>query len=200
MKKEYSFYEFVGILVPAVILLYGGQLIYEHVHQKQIVDFSKVGEAAIFVVVCYGVGHLIQALGNIFESILWFIYGGMPTNWLMKKNRFGKFLFEDAQNQKISDKVKQKYGEGIRDYGRLTYNFIFQKEKTARVDIFNGNYSLFRGLAVSFLILSITCGYYFDWKMTLLSTVPFILSVMRMIRFAKYYATETFRTFFNLTE
>lgn len=200
MKKEFSFYEFVGILVPAVILLYGGQLIYEHVQQKQIVDFSKIGETAIFVVVCYGVGHIIQALGNIFESILWFIYGGMPTKWLTTKNRFGNLLFDQAQNQKISDKVKQKYGEGLKDYGRLVYNFIFQKEKTARVDIFNGNYSLFRGLAISFLFLSIICGYYFDWKVTLVSTVPFVLSSMRMIRFAKYYATETFRTFFNLTE
>lgn len=200
MKKEFSFYEFVGILVPAVILLYGGQLIYEHVQQKQIVDFSKIGETAIFVVVCYGVGHIIQALGNIFESILWFIYGGMPTKWLTTKNRFGNLLFDDAQNQKISDKVKQKYGEGVKDYGRLVYNFIFQNEKTARVDIFNGNYSLFRGLAISFLFLSIICGYYFDWKITLVSTVPFVLSSMRMIRFAKYYATETFRTFYNLTE
>jgi hypothetical protein len=124
----------------------------------------------------------------------------MPTKWLTTKNRFGNLLFDQAQNQKISDKVKQKYGEGEKDYGRLVYNFIFQKEKTARVDIFNGNYSLFRGLAISFLFLSIICGYYFDWKVTLVSTVPFVLSSMRMIRFAKYYATETFRTFFNLTE
>jgi hypothetical protein len=200
MKKEFSFYEFVGIFVPAVILLYCGQLIYEHIHQKQIVDFSKIGETVIFAVVCYGIGHIIQALGNIFESFLWFIYGGKPTKWLSNKNRFGNFLFDDVQNQKIFDKVKQKYGDGIKDYGRLVYNFNFQKEKTARIDIFNGNYSLFRGLTISFLILSIICGYYFDWEMTLVSTVPFVLSLMRMIRFAKYYATETFRTFFNLTE
>lgn len=200
MKKEFSFYEFVGILVPSAILLYATQLIFEFTHQNQIIDFSKFGETVIFIIICYGVGHILQSLGNIFENILWFIYGGMPTKWLTNKNRFGKTLFENPLNQKIEEKVKQKFGDGIKDYGRLTYNLIFQKEKSARIDIFNGNYSLFRGLAISFLLITIMCGYYFDWKITLLVTIPFILSVMRMIRFAKYYASETFRTFYNLMD
>lgn len=200
MKKEFSFYEFVGILVPSAIFLYASHLILSIVYQKQFVDFSKVGETIIFILVCYGVGHILQSLGNIFESILWFIYGGMPTSWLNKKNRFGKTLFENTLNKNIEEKVKQKFGEGIKDYGRLTYNLIFQKQKSARVDIFNGNYSLFRGLSISFLLITIMCGYYFNWKITTLAAIPFILSVMRMIRFAKYYATETFRTFYNLTD
>jgi len=200
MKREFSFYEFVGILVPSAILLYAAQLIFEHVHQKQIVDFSKFGETVIFIILCYGVGHILQSLGNIFESIVWFVYGGMPTKWLTNKNRFGKLLFKNPLNQRISEKVKQKFGDGIEDYGRLVYNLIFQKQKTARIDIFNGNYSLFRGLAISFLLITIICGYFFNLKTTLISAIPFILSVMRMIRFAKYYATETYRTFYNLTE
>ncbi len=200
MKKDFSFYEFVGIIVPSTILLYGIQVIFEFVYQKQLVDFSKIGETAIFIVICYGVGHILQSLGNICERIVWYIFGGMPTNWLTKKNRFGKTLFDNPLNQRIEDKVKLKFGAGINDYGRLTYNFIFQKEKTARIDIFNGNYSLFRGLSISFLLMMVTCLYFFDWKIFLVMTVPFALSVKRMIRFAKYYATETYSTFFNLAD
>lgn len=200
MKKEFSFYEFVGIIVPSTILLYGTHLIFEFVYQRQIVDFGKIGETTIFIIVCYGVGHILQSLGNIFENVVWFIFGGMPTKWLTNKNRFGKTLFDEPLNQKIIEKVKQKFGVGISDYGRLTYNLIFQKEKTARVDIFNGNYSLFRGLSISFLLLTIMCCYFFDWRIILLLTILFSLSLMRMIRFAKYYATETFRTFYNLAE
>ena len=96
------------------------------------------------------------------------------------------------------DKAKLKFGDGISDYGRLSYNLIFLKEKTARIDIFNGNYSLFRGLSVSFLLITIMCGYFFSWQITALVTIPFFLSISRMIRFAKYYATETFRTFYNI--
>jgi hypothetical protein len=200
MKKEFSFYEFVGVIVPSTIFLYFSQFIIEFVYQKQIFDFSKIGETTIFVIVCYGIGHILQALGNLFETGLWFIYGGMPTKWLTKKNRFGKTLFDNPLNQRINEKVKQKFGDGITDYGRLTYNFIFQKEKMTRVDIFNGNYSLFRGLAISFLLITVICGYYFNCKIAALAAIPFILSVMRMIRFAKYYATETFRTFYNIAE
>jgi hypothetical protein len=198
MKKEFSFYEFVGIIVPSAVFLYTTQLIIEFVYQKPIVDFSKVGETTVFVIVCYGVGHILQSLGNIFEGVLWFIYGGMPSKWLTKENRFGNKLFSNPLNQTILDKAKQKFGDGISDYGRLVYNLIYLKEKTARIDIFNGNYSLFRGLAISFLLIIIMCGYFFSLYVTLLASIPFILSVMRMIRFAKYYATETFRTFYNI--
>ena len=166
MKKEFSFYEFVGIIVPSAILLYSCNLIIEFVYKKIIVDFSKIGETAIFIIICYGFGHLLQSLGNIIESILWYIYGGMPTKWLSKKNRFGKTLFENPLNQNILDKVKQKFGDGITDYGRLTYNLIFLKDKSSRVDIFNGNYSLFRGLTTAFLLITFICGFYFNWTQT----------------------------------
>jgi hypothetical protein len=198
MKKEFSFYEFVGIIVPSVIFLYSSQLIIEFSYQRQIVDFSKIGETTIFIVVCYGFGHILQSIGNVFENGLWYIYGGMPTEWLCKKNRFGNTLFDNPLNQKILDKAKLKFGDGINDYGRLSYNLIYLKDRTARIDIFNGNYSLFRGLSVSFLLIIFMCCYFFNWQITLIATIPFLLSIMRMIRFAKYYATETFRTFYNI--
>ncbi len=200
MKREFSFYEFVAILVPSALLLYASQLIIEHVYHKQIVDFAKIGETVIFVIICYGVGHIIQSLGNFFEDIVWFVYGGMPTKWLTHKNRFNKYLFEQSLNQRIVEQVKNRFGDDIEDYGRLTYNLLFQKHKTKRIDIFNGNYSLFRGLAVSFLIITALCSYYLTWPISLIALVPFILATVRMIRFAKYYATETFRTFYNLSD
>jgi hypothetical protein len=200
MKKDFSFYEFVGILVPSVILLYSIHLIVSIVYTKQYVDFGKVGDTVIFTIICYGVGHIIQSLGNLFESLIWTIYGGMPSLWINKKNRFGQTLFDDILNQKILEKLNQRFGDDLKDYGRLTYNLLFQNNKTSRIDIFNGNYSLFRGLAISFLLISIMCGYYFNWTITLLSLIPFVLALLRMIRFAKYYATETYRTFYNMKE
>lgn len=200
MKKEFSFYEFVAVLVPSAILLYAVQLILEYAYQKQIVDFGKIGETAIFVIICYGVGHIIQSLGNFYENIVWFVYGGMPAKWLTHKNKFNNYLFEQSLNQRIVEQVKNKFGDDIEDYGRLTYNLLFQKDKTKRIDIFNGNYSLFRGLAVSFLIITALCLYYLTWQLSLVALVPSLLATVRMIRFAKYYATETFITFYNLSD
>ena len=129
MKKEFSFYEFVGILVPSTILLFTVNLIISATYDIKIIDFGKIGETTIFIIVSYGLGHILQAIGNIFESVVWFIYGGMPTKWLNKKNRFNSFLFEDNFNQRILDKTKSKFGDDINDYGRITYNFLFLKKK-----------------------------------------------------------------------
>lgn len=198
MKKDFSFYEFVGLVVPACIFLFGGYLILKFYKQIQIVDFSKLGETVIFIIVCYGVGHIIQSLGNLFEKLIWFIYGGMPTKWLSTPNHFKKTLFEQSLNQDILQKVQSKFGTKQKDYGRLTYNVLYQSGKTGRIDIFNGNYSLFRGLTISFLLLAGIVCYYSDWQHSLISFIPMLLLTRRMIRFAKYYATETFMTFYNL--
>ena len=89
MKKEFSFYEFVGILVPGVTLLFFSEVIIESIYQKTIIDFSKGGESVVFLVIAYGIGHILQAVGNVFENIMWMVFGSMPTQWLTKKNRFG---------------------------------------------------------------------------------------------------------------
>jgi hypothetical protein len=101
MKKEFSFYEFVGIIVPSVIFLYSLKIVIDFTCQKQIINFDKIGETTIFIIACYGLGHILQTIGNIFECIVWFAYDGMPTQWLNKKNRFKNTLFDDTLNKKI---------------------------------------------------------------------------------------------------
>jgi len=113
MKKEFSYYEFVGLLVPSVIFLYSAHLIYQFVQDKQIIDFSKFGETLVFIVICYGLGHILQALGNFFELGLWKIYKGMPTKWLTSKNRFGKTLFAKPFNNSVKEKITQKFGDDL---------------------------------------------------------------------------------------
>ena len=198
MKKEFSFYEFVALIVPASILLFGAYLILKFYKRIELIDFSSLGETLIFIIVCYGVGHLIQAIGNLFEKLIWFVYGGMPTKWLSNPNRFKKVLFEPQLNQDILQKVQSKFGAKYDDYGKLTYNLLFQAGKTARIDIFNGSYSLFRGLSVSFILLTGMVCYYSNWQYSSFAFMGFVLLTRRMIRFGHYYATEIFITFYNM--
>lgn len=171
------------------------------VYKLTLVDFSKFGESLIFIVVAYGFGHILQGLGNYFESFLWFIYGGMPTSWLTKKNRFGKYLFEKSDREKIVEKIYTEYGkEEGKDFSRFIYTKLFVKKLTDRIDIFNGNYSLLRGLSVCFIILSGLCIYYFNWQITIVAFLFSIIAIIRTIRFAKYYAKEIYRTYLNFSE
>lgn len=200
MKKEFSFYEFVGILVPGVTLLFFSEVIIELVYKKTIIDFSKVGESVVFLIIAYGIGHILQAVGNVFENIMWKVLGSMPTQWLSKKNRFGKTLFDTEQSEKIKAKIFQQFGEKAdKDYSRDVYNWLSLKDKITekRIDVFNANYSQFRGLTVTFYSLAAIVWLYLGWKLMLVPFALGLLSNFRMFRFAKLYATEIFRTYLN---
>lgn len=203
MKKEFSFYEFVGILVPGVTLLFFCEVIIELVCQKTILDFSKVGESIVFLIIAYGMGHILQAAGNVFESLMWVVFGSMPTQWLTKKSRFDHNLFDADLSEKIRAKIFQRFGETSgKDYGRDVYNLLSLREKITekRIDVFNANYSLFRGLTVSFYLLSIIVGCFLGWKLMLIPLTLGVLSNFRMFRFARLYATELFLTYLNYEE
>ena len=51
MKKELSLYEFAGVLIPSVILLFFTELLIEHAYFFKIIDFSTLGESIIFLAV-----------------------------------------------------------------------------------------------------------------------------------------------------
>jgi len=66
-----------------------------------------------------------------------------------------------------------------------------------RIDVFNANYSQFRGLTVSFYLLSVIVIIFFDWKLAFIPFVLGLLSNYRMFRFAKLYSKELFLTYLN---
>jgi ABC-type multidrug transport system fused ATPase/permease subunit len=199
MNKEFSFYEFVGVLVPSIILLYFAEMIMEMAYNKSFIEFETLGESVIFIVIAYGFGHILNSVGNIFEKIVWGFIGGMPTSWLNKSPRFRLKLFDSLEKGLIQAKIQHEYEqvEG-KDYCRLLYNKLYLKEKTGRIDIFNGNYSLFRGLTVTFLILTVITLCLLDWLSAILPFILALLAFYRMLRFAKYYAKEVYRTYLNI--
>lgn len=199
MKKDLSYYEFIALVIPSVVLLFSINYILTLRGGGTLFDFSKIGESVIFLCFSYALGHIIQGVGNYFERIVWKYYGGMPTKWLLKPNRFQKRLLDSNISDKVKAKINADYGEvneGI-DYGILIYGKLFQKKLTERIDIFNGNYSLLRGLSISFIILSIYLFTNHDYELGLMCLGCFYISLIRMIRFGKYYAKEIYLVYVN---
>ena len=84
---------------------------------------------------------------------------------------------------------KAEYGGIVRE----VYAIVSGAGKAARVDTFNGNYGLLRGLAAAFVALVIVAlvlgkGLYLVGVLV----IPLLLAVQRMHRFAVHYATELF--------
>lgn len=196
MKKELSLYEFAGVLIPSVILLFFTELLIKHAYHLTIIDFSKLGESIIFLAVAYGFGHVLHGIGNLLELLLWKIFGGMPTNWLTGKPRFKQKLLDEHDTKKIIEKVYKNFGKSeSKDYGQLVYTYLFTKNLTGKIDIFNANYSMFRGLTVSFAILGMLTVGLFNLQYALIPFVLGVLSFYRMFLFAKLYAKEVYRTY-----
>lgn len=196
MKKELSLYEFAGVLIPSVILLFFTELLIKHAYHLAIIDFSKLGESIVFLAVAYGVGHVLHSIGNLLELLLWKIFGGMPTNWLTRKPRFKQKLLDKHDTKKTIEKIYKNFSESEnKDYGQLVYTYLLAKNLTGKIDIFNANYSMFRGLTVAFVILGILTLGLFNLQYALIPFVLGVLSFYRMFLFAKLYAKEIYRTY-----
>ena len=198
MTREISYYEFVGLLVPSVILLFFTNYLINFHCGIQFFNYETIGESLIFLILAYGVGHFLHALGNIFEKLVWWSTNGRPTNWLTRKQRFYKDLFDKKDTQECKDLIDKDFAliEG-KDYGSLIYIKLFDLKKTERIDLFNANYSLYRSLCIALLILTIEAIVFGNKIAIIISALLFILALLRMIRFGKYYALELYRTYIN---
>lgn len=199
MKKDLTFYEFVALIIPSVVLLFSLNFILTLKGNKSFFDFSNIGESIIFLCFSYALGHIIQGIGNIFENLLWKCFGGMPTKWLLKPNRFKQRILDMKMTEKVKEKIETDYGSisNETDYGLIIYDKLFQKKLTDRIDIFNGNYSLFRGLSITFIVLFAYLVIDKNHQFGLVFAFCGFISVRRMIRFGKHYAQEIYRTFLN---
>lgn len=196
MKKEFSFYEFVGVLTPSVTLLFFLNYLLQDILDKPILDFSQLGQSVVFIIIAYGIGHVLNSLGNLFESFVWYLYGGKPTKWIyLPQTKFRK-LFDSEVNEKIKALLEKEFGTlSSKDYGKYAYHKVKAVGQFDHIDIFNGNVSLFRGLCTTFLILSLTMVLLGYGVYALIPFLLFGLSTFRMIRFATYYAKDIYRNY-----
>lgn len=211
--RQFDFYEFAGILVPGAIVLAAIAVLFA---DARVFDFFKgagFGGLGLFVIFAYVAGHIIQAFGNWFEKGWWFLWGGMPTDWVLVKP---ERLLAHAQTVSLEKAVREYLNQGDfrfenygkRAWGKVTrqiYAAVCQAGCSGRVDVFNGNYGLYRGLFVAFFFVDIFSAL-FTWPsgrefwMLIVTAVALPLLVLyRMHRFARHYARELFVQFLQLS-
>ncbi len=160
---------------------------------------------------CQGdIGHLVQALGNLIEWGWWRAWGGMPSDW----PRSGKHhLLSDDQTDsldaELANKLRHEITGGFKllsaenwySVVRQIYAAVAGEGKAHRVDVFNGNYGLNRGLAASLLavgvVVLVTHGWS-SWTVVVLLVAGAGIAIYRMHRFGVHYARELFVQFVQL--
>lgn len=160
--KNLSFYEQAGIVVPGSVFLFGLFVIQPDLHDILAKDGITVGGLGVFVLLAYATGHLMAAIGNLLEKVLWWPFGGMPSNWVVNSKQ--SFLTEE-QTALLESRLRTRLALGeikVQGMAREKWNKTFQQlyrdvlaNNAGRSETFNGNYGLNRGLAASTLALAV---------------------------------------------
>jgi len=205
--RTFDFYEFAGVLCPGVVLLYSAAMIipeFAPIARDQSVSLGGLG---LFVVLSYVAGHLVQAFGNLLESGIWWVFGGMPTDWVRTRKHS---LLADQQIASIEQRLMDQMGKPLasltrEDWYAVTrsaYAAVSNAGRAARVDTFNGNYGLFRGLFAAFLFsaLMTVATFSFKWHTVVILLACALLATYRMRRFGVHYGRELFGQFLRLDD
>lgn len=207
--KTLNFYEFAGLLAPGGVTLFGIALLFPGARGVLVGENLSVGELGLFTILAFVAGHLVQGFGDGIEYLWWEAWGGMPTDWI----RSGKHkLIADSQRQaltthfhgKLNLKGCSKLEETSRsDWSGITrqiYAAVAAAGRSERVDRFNGNYGLNRGIAAALVIISaLTFAFRpVHWPLGILMFLGVGLALFRMHDFGKRYASELFVQFLQL--
>jgi len=207
--KQFDFYEFTGVLVPGAVVLLGVGAVYPQLRTAW--PNLTVGDLGFFAILAYIAGHLTQAIGNELERGWWRLWGGMPSDWLRSRKRP---LLAPDQLEVLPSALNAQLGlPAPVDIGSLTsaawfaitrqvYAAIAAARRSDRADVFNGNYGMFRGLATGLLVVAavvVARHALAQWGVLIGLVIATALATSRMQRFAKYYASEVFVQFLQLS-
>jgi hypothetical protein len=203
--KTFDFYEFTGILCPGVVVLFSASVIVPESAPIVRDQSVTVGDLGLFVVLSYVAGHLVQAFGNLLEKGVWWVFGGMPTDWVRSQKHT---LLSARQIAVVEERLKDQMGKPMAELTRdewyavtrSVYAAVNAAGRATRVDTFNGNYGLFRGLAAAFLFsaLLVVATLTFKWVTVVVLMACALLATTRMRRFGVHYARELFVEFLRL--
>jgi hypothetical protein len=207
--KKFNFYEFAGVIAPGAVVLYGLARIYPELGLIGRDEIS-FGEFGLLLVLAYVAGHLLQSLGNVIEWAWWSCAGGWPSEWVRtrKKNILAieqwKVLparVRDILQIECPDDLATLTQADWKAITRQVYAAVRNAGRAERIDIFNGNYGMFRGIAAALIVILIaafenpSCG---TWKLYSVLIVLVLLALIRMHRFGVHYARELFVQFIGI--
>jgi hypothetical protein len=198
MNRTFDFYEYAGVIIPGAVVVLALLWLFPEARPL----FAKeggvtFGELGIFVIVAYATGQLVQGIGNAIEWIWSKITGGMPSSRVFDGDYFApdqyRRLVELLQTRLQIQNPSDLRPHDRRAVVREVYAYVLGAGKMARVDTFNGNYGLLRGLCAAFVVVFAAALVLGKGPYVISATIIcFCLAVQRMHRFSKHYATELF--------
>jgi hypothetical protein len=131
----------------------------------------------------------------------------MPSNWVIGEQ---PRLLNPAQLTRLEAQIVARLNVASVDLKTITrkdWEPLFRQlyrdvlaNNTGRVEVFNGNYGLNRGLGSAFVVLAVlfAASLPHRWLAALVLIGAALIHLIRMQRFGLYFAREVFTGFLNL--
>jgi hypothetical protein len=204
--KTFDPYEVIGIITPGTVLALLFALESPALHGLMVQEGFGVGDLGLFVLIAFVLGHLVQAVGNLLEPIVW-LGSGLPTNLVRNSNQT---LLSPYQRTALAEKINAMENAEIdlptigrkpwRSITTRAYARVRSAGRSHRVDISNRTYGLSRGLVASLIVA--LAWYLYDHNdqrgaITLLAMM-LLAAVWRMRVAGLHYARALFLEFIDL--
>jgi len=147
-------------------------------------------------------------VGNLGEAVLWPLAGGMPSNWVTKQETR---LISPQQREQVESRIRSRLGIAVEtlrgldqrvwwSISRQIYSDVARHGKPDRIDTFNGNYGLNRGLSGACSLLACIAAITQNWLSAGLLVVLTAIYGYRAYRFGVYYGRELYLQFLTTAE
>jgi hypothetical protein len=210
--KEFSLYDMLGVLAPGAVVTVGIITLFPEAAAVLANKSFTVGEFGIVLLASYVLGNLVAGLGNFLESAYWKIRGGHPTDSAI---RSGCDLIHTREQKALQERLQANRFIGAdecladlapRDWKGLTRRMYIELENrkaTRRIDLFNAQYGMNRGIAAGFIALVALVIFNAGlaaWRIELILAACTALACYRMERFSRYYTGELLRGYITVGE
>lgn len=166
-------------------------------------DLSGV-TTTIFLTASYLIGYLIHALGSWVEPILWFTWGGRPSQLLLqnKVKRLGmvfyretlEYLIESSKLSKTIDTLEKGDFKKVFQVAKNKAFLSVEGKHEERLSEFNNSYIFSRNILVAVGLSFLLCLYFYSyslhWQYTPISIGILIILWFRCRDKAIYYSRE----------
>lgn len=204
--QKMSLYEQIGIVIPGSVLVFGLVLYYPEIKILTTKDGMSVGELGLFVLIAYAAGHLVAAIANALEGLFWGVLGGMPSAWVTRDPP-ALLSLQQIENlraktgTRLSVTIEKMAGLDKKTWwliSRQIYADVAKNGRADRIDTFNGNYGLNRGLASACLVLLVVALAHMDLLIGAGLFFGAAIYSYRAYRFGEHYARELYLQFLVL--
>lgn len=200
--KNFGLYDILGVLAPGSIMVVGIVALFPEALGLVKHDEFTAGEFGLVLLLSYAAGNLVAGLGNLLQiPYRWFKTHSPSANF----RKDGRDLLSKRQLDRMQTKLRlagmldpaEELASVPEDdwqtLSREVYAFLGARKMTARIDTFNAEYGMNRGVASAFVALVILLAVetnWVHWRLMLLLLACAGLAVYRMERFWRYYAKE----------